>query len=223
MGLAWGAPSWSVGELGLGGRSQGPLKTLEPVSCRARWLVKEVDLHGVPDTSEAQTSWGNLRDFRGLTAQLPHQIVSDDAAQEFLLNHFVALGSDVLNPQRDLPVSNVVFHVVTTCIKLSRSFTGNLERRCQVQRLAVLYLDFMQFNFQARVGWQVRIGAAVLRRGSPGEKVARPLIGPFHQLGLATQRLEASLRQAKQNVVTGPDHRVGDTKNPAHRDLAYQA
>ena len=74
------------------------------------------------------------------------KIVRDHAAEQFLLNHFVAFGSNFLNSQRDLQVSNVVFDIVATFIKLGCRFAGNVQRRHQVQPFAVLQFHFVQVN-----------------------------------------------------------------------------
>ena len=128
----------AVGKLVFRCDSQGFVKTCLPFRRTAGRKIQQETLKRVPHFGEAQAAWRQAGHRRCLTTKLNHQIVCHDRSQQLLPDHLVRSAANRFQRHRDFQIANIMFHIVSMRIKISRHFGRNSQRRDKVQRPSVI-------------------------------------------------------------------------------------
>ena len=105
-----------------------------------------------PDTLEAQPARLDTYEPCRLTTKLRDQVVCYNRSYQFFGHHLDAFRKNILRIHRHLEVANIELHIVAMGIELGR--TGRIDFKCrdQIQKAAIVKLDFVNRDLDLASG-----------------------------------------------------------------------
>ena len=167
VGFAFERAAGAVGEFIVSGNRQGLLVFRTParsVGRRCRRRPQE-NIERCPRFFEAHAARRLGDERRGLAAELRHQIVRHLRHQQLFVKHVHPACQNSFRVQHHFEVADVDLDVAAKAVQVREFLRRIGQARHQAQRQRIVDADFVQANFDRRIGRQFGMCFSFLRAG----------------------------------------------------------